>query len=266
MSAQGGFSMSLTGRVFGFSLRILGLAAAILAVHVPHAAAARCPAGMVAVGNKCGIPVTTSFEFFDSQGALSTISNDSSGVYTHGGGVLSYLLDDGVNGLKHDWRFDVRGTTRRVVETLSQADRVTSGPHYTAWANDPPYWGTVGSEAMLNVQCTALFVDMLAMPAGQSRTCALINTFYYNGDDYRALNPAKSWTGFAETTDVQVTCNSTDSMGCKDWTIDPFDEVGGVGVQAVGRLVHHQVLPRGKTATESDGDFLMRFHIHITRP
>ena len=69
------------------------------------------------------------------------------------------------------------------------------------------------------------------------------------------MHAAKSFTGFPETTDAQVRCNTADAGGCNDWAIDPVD----LG-QAVGRLTL-----RGD-ATTNYGDFYMRFHIPVTRP
>jgi hypothetical protein len=99
---------------------------------------------------------------------------------------------------------------------------------------------------------------MLTMTAGSSFTCPLINRFNVSGTDY-GLSPAYSATHYAETTDVQVVCNTADSGGCNDWFIDPI----GLG-EAVGRLT--TAAQKGNQPPINDGDFYMRFHIHITRP
>lgn len=247
------------------SLAITALVSTLLLSAAGAQAAPRCAPGTVPLDVKCGIPVTTEF-YADSS---FTISGDGSGAYPHGAnGVRTGLLDDGNNGLKHDWRFDVRDSTRNITETLNMSDRITSGPHFNPWAVDPPYWGTQQSKGLMNVQCTFVGVDMLAMSAAEVRTCPLINSFYYNGADYWGLHALKSfYQGPPETTDVQVTCNAADAGGCKDWSIAPIPD-GTIGLQAVGRLRHHKVAngKNGREVIEEGGNFYMRFYIHVTRP
>jgi hypothetical protein len=259
------------------ALKVLALAAMLGVLGVANArAAGKCSPGTVPLDVKCGIPVTTEF-FFDSG---FTITDDGTGAYPHGvNGVTSGLLDDGNNGLKHDWRFDVRGSsTRRVTETITPTDRISdpNDPHYSPWVNDPSWWPapSVVSRAFLNVQCTFVGVDMMVMSAGEKRTCPLINTFLWNGDDSWALNAHKSfYQSPPELTDVQVTCNSAASDGCNDWWITPIDDPAvpgydpAIGAQAIGRLVHSiPANKRQRAVKEMDGNFYMRFHIHITRP
>jgi hypothetical protein len=75
------------------------------------------------------------------------------------------------------------------------------------------------------------------------------------------LHAGQSFTGFAETTDALVTCNTADSGGCNDWYIDPI-----VPGQAVGRLVGDWAGKGKGTGLPNGGDFYMKFHIHVTRP
>ena len=98
------------------------------------------------------------------------------------------------------------------------------------------------------------------MTAGSSFPCPMPTTFHTSGNVLYRLDPAPSWSGYAETTDALVTCNTADADGCNDWFIDP---IGGPG-QAVGRLTHQS--GKGKPTTFNDGDFYMKFHVHITRP
>jgi hypothetical protein len=249
--------------------KIMALTAMVLMQVATAQAAPKCAPGTVPLDVKCGIPVTTEF-FFDS---AFTITDDNGGPYPHGvNGVTSGLLDSGINGLKHDWRFDTRGSSvRRITETVAPADRIENpnDPHWSPYTNDPSWWPatSVVSRGFLNVQCTFVGVDMLTMGAGEARTCPLLNSFLYTGADSWALNAHKSfWQSPPEITDVQVTCNSVDADGCKDWSITPIlDPV--IGMQAVGRLVHDKVTGRnGKVTKEMDGNFYMRFHIHVTRP
>jgi hypothetical protein len=105
----------------------------------------------------------------------------------------------------------------------------------------------------ITLKCTLVLVDMLAMKAGSTVTCPMINKFNVGGIDYH-LNAAKSFDGYPEVTDAQVGCNTADSAGCNDWSLDPI----GLG-QAVGRMSPHG-------SDVNDGDFYFRFHIRITRP
>jgi hypothetical protein len=256
----------LAPRKASLILKVVSLTAGFVLLLVPSArAAGKCAPGTQPLDVKCGIPVTTEF-FSDSS---FTISGDGGGSYPHGvNGVKTGLLDDGINGLKHDWRFDVRGSTRYITETLNLSDRITSGPHFIPYAVDPPYWGARQSQGQMNVQCTGVGVDLLAMSAGEVETCPLINEFYCNGTDCWGLHALKSfYQGPPETTDVQVACNSADTVGCNDWSITPLNDVL-IGLQAVGRLRHHKVLNgrNGKTITEEGGSWYMRFWIHVTRP
>jgi hypothetical protein len=257
-------------------LRVMVLGAALLMRSPAAQAAPKCAPGTVPLDVKCGVPVTT----YIYSGVGLTISDDGSGAYPHGvNGVTSGLLDDGNNGLKHDWRFDTRGSSvRKVTETVAPADRIEdpNDPHWSPYANDPSWWPatSVVSNGFLNVQCTFVGVDMLTMAANEKRTCPLINTFLWNGDDSWALNAHKSfYQSPPEITDVEVTCYGTDAGGCKEWSITPIDDPAvpgydaAIGAQAIGRLVHSIPANKRQRATkEMDGNFYMRFHIHVTRP
>lgn len=249
-------------RNFGFQIP---LATALLVLLIPATTNAakppggggptKCPAGGISTGRDCHIPVTTYINEVDANGLPSTISSDGQGGYVNNvDGVGSWLTDNGYNRVDWDWQFGVYGSpSRRVNESILLEDAVQPGdPHYTAPASPPFGFGTQTLEAHIEVKCTLVGVNMLTMTPGQTRTCPLINKFKVNGQDYW-LSPSLSFTGYAETTDVQVRCNTADSNGCNDWFIDP----PGLG-EAVGRLAQGSEL--------NYGDFYMRFHIHITRP
>ena len=247
------------------SLRIMGIALSILfmanvaTAAKPSGGGGRCPTGSQPLkgSGHCIIPVTTAISDVDANGLPSTIASDGLGPYGHGiNGVTWGLTSNGYNGIAFgDWQFGVYDSPSRVVnESLLFEDAVQPGdPHYTAPANPPFGFGTQASKAHIEVKCTLVNRSMLTMTAGQTFTCPLPNRFNVNGQDY-ALSPAQSFNNFPEVTDVQVRCNTANAGGCNDWFIDPI----GLG-QAVGRLV-----PTGTTI--NDGDFYMRFHIHITRP
>jgi len=217
--------------------------------------------------NKGGPPPTISltayFSDYDSQNLPSDTASDGLGAYHDNvDGVQSFLTINGYNGLQYgDWKFNTyNSSTRSVAHSLDQDDAILPGdPHYTAPAN-PPYWGTADGGTGIQLQCTPLSRDLLTMAAGSSTTCGLLNDFYAPTGVGYGIQSAPEVNGFAETTDVQVTCNTADSGGCNDWFVDPI-----VPGQAVGRLVHRESVKHG-TIQIDDGDFYLRFHIHLTRP
>jgi hypothetical protein len=216
-------------------------------------------------GSCTNAPLTTYFSDTDSAGNPTDIGSDGLGGYHDNvDGVTSFLTCNGYNGIKlGDWQFDsYSSTTRSVDESLDSNDAIVAGdPHFTTPAN-PPFWGTQGLKAHIEVKCTALSNDMLTMTAGSSFTCPLLNRFNTAGNIDYSLSPAFSFTGYADTTDAKVVCNTADAGGCNDWFIDPIDSVGG----AVGRLATPWVGKGKPQGPIDDGDFYMRFHIHLTRP
>jgi hypothetical protein len=236
---------------------IEALALSLIVVRAQRIAAEPPP------GHPSNISVTTYFSDTDSGGNPSWISSDGSGAYHDGvDGVMSILTTNGYNGiLWGDWQFDTLGGARTVGHLFDMAGAVLPGdPHYTAPAN-PPYLGTQNLNSRVQVKCTLLNSDMLTMNAGSSFTCPLHNKFNTTDGTQYFLDPANSWSHYAETTDVQVTCNTADSGGCNDWYIDPIPATG-----AVGRLTTPSP-SKGKPLPDiNDGDFYMKFHIHVTRP
>jgi hypothetical protein len=237
---------------FSASLKITALALTLVVLR---------PQSGLGSGHLSNIPLTTYISDLDANGLASDIASDGLGAYSDNvAGVTSFLTTNVYNGLTWgDWQFDTYNSTRAVNESLDTDDAVQPGdPHYTVTAN-PPFWGTQGLKAHIEVKCTLVYNDMLTMIAGSSFTCPLINRFNSAGVDY-GLSPAFSANHYSETTDVQVVCNTADAGGCNDWFIDPI----GSG-QAVGRLTTASTSKKPAPPVD-DGDFYMRFHIHLTRP
>ena len=210
------------------------------------------------------MPVTTTISDVDPGGNAYTIASDGKGSYFNGVDyVKSILTCNTGNGLEHgDWQFnkvvtDRKGhrlNARNLGVSLFTTDAVQPGDsHYTAPAN-PPFWGTEIRYAYSEVKCSFVNRSMLTMTAGTAMTCPLIYSFFTSSDVQYGLNPAHSFNNFPENTDVQISCNATDSAGCTDWFIEPIGSL-----QAVGRLVPH-------ADGSNQGDFYMRFKIHVTRP
>lgn len=254
--------MSATPRpyvIFSTSFKIAALALTLIVLQPQPSLGGPSPNNS-GKGRLSNIPLTTDISDFDSNGFPADIASDGLGAYSDNvTGVTSFLTTNVYNGLTWgDWQFGTYNSTARSVKhSLDADDAVVFGdPHYTALAT-PPFWGTQSLKSHIEVKCTFVKKNMLTMTAGSSFTCPLINRFNTAGNIDYWLSPAYSFTGYADTTDVRVACNTANLGGCNDWFIDPIN----LG-EAVGRLAHHS-----KNGTPiNDGDFYMRFHIHITRP
>jgi hypothetical protein len=108
----------------------------------------------------------------------------------------------------------------------------------------------------MSVKCTFVSQSMLAMVQGTRITCPMLRSLSYSGVSY-GLQAARSFTGWSETTDVQIVCNRANATGCDDWFVEPIDRG-----RAIGRLMQEG----GKQPSVHVGTFYSRFRIHITRP
>ncbi len=212
------------------------------------------------------IPVTTTLADFDPTGTPYYLHSDGGGFYPDGvNSVVSILVANGYNRIVDgDWRLDAAGSTVRTVGiTFDPANAVQPGdPGYQAPAN-PPFWGTEYESVRMENKCTQDYHDMLSMKAGDSFPCVMIIRLPGPGSGNYRLYMGKTW--YSETDDVQVSCNSADSSGCKDWFIDPIPVVNPDGSTSPGRARARLNLDvRNKTT--DDGDFYLNFHIHVTRP
>jgi hypothetical protein len=206
------------------------------------------------------IPVTAVIENVDGNGLAGDLSNDGGGAYVdNSGGVRSLLIAAAYNGLTNgDWQFLASGSTsRRVGLSLDPEDAIQPGHPAYLVPSTPPFWGTQLVTADFKMKCTFVGRSMLTMTAGTAFTCPMLNHFVYNGQDY-GRQAAASFTGFAETTDVQVVCNATGAGGCVDWFIEPIERG-----QAIARLMQAGAKPNQPNT--HIGTFFVRFRIHLTR-
>jgi hypothetical protein len=222
---------------------------------------------LASAGNITTIPLTTKVTDFDATGVAYDVQSDGLGSYLDNVSVVTtFLTSNGYNHIQYgDWQFDTYSSTvRKVNLSLDTNDAVQPGdPHYTAPAN-PPFWGSKLVIAHIEDKCTLVNNDMLTMTAGSAFTCPFIIRFPATSrTDYR-IYIARSFTGYAETSDVQVSCNSANSGGCNDWFVDPIAVVNPDGTTSPGKAVGRLELD-AKTVT-NEGDFYMTFHIHLTRP
>jgi hypothetical protein len=211
------------------------------------------------------IPVTSTLQDADPNGAPYTIQSDGAGPYMNGAaGVTSILMANVLNQLYNgDWEL-LTGPTRTVLVTLSQENAVPAGnPGYTV-PSDPPFWGTGPISGKLMLQCTSINRDMLTMPAGSTMTCPLGVRWDVTKTAYYRLNMS-GLSGSPETTPAQITCTAANTAGCREWYVDPIPVVNADGSVSAGTTIARLVYEDTRSTTNL-GDFYMRYHFHITRP
>jgi len=198
-----------------------------------------------------------------AQGSAAAIASDGQGAYTNGASsVVSILTTNGYNGIAYgDWQFDTKSSaTRSVGHGFYAGDEIAVNPPLFTVPANPPYLGQQHFPSRLQVECTFVHKSMLAMAANSTITCGMLNDWVVSSTVTYGLHMAPEFTGAPETTDIQIVCNAADSVGCNDWTLEPLPQ------GAIGRL-GQQVAGRGNNVTKTDeGDFNVRFLIHVTRP
>jgi hypothetical protein len=196
------------------------------------------------------LSVTTTIENIDANGFQADLTNDDLGSYFNGvDGVRSVLTANVYNGLTHgDWQFNVPATSpRKFGIALDQDDAVQPGePDYIVPAT-PPFWGTRRLPGDAKVKCTAIGNSMIAMTAGTTFTCPLLNHFDMPDG------------GYGRHPEVQVTCNAANAAGCADWFIEPIGQD-----RAIARLMQRAARPNQPST--HIGTFYVRLRIHVTRP
>jgi hypothetical protein len=257
---SGGLGMKKLSVLLSLAGALLGSACADPAVS-PASPSPSLSSRSVSAKPNADMAVTTIINDVDGAGLPSDILSDGAGNYVDGvNGVKSILMSNTCNRLTYgDWQLETYASTRAVGHALESEDAVQPGdPHFIVPAN-PPFWGTQVLKSKLQMTCTCgSNRSMLTMAAGTTMTCGMLNVFTTSDDAQYHMAAAQSFTGYDDTTDVQVGCNAVDSTGCKDWFIDPID-----GGQAVARLVRHPTKPNQPKVIL--GDFYMRFHFHVTR-
>jgi hypothetical protein len=221
------------------------------------------------------LPITTNFANTDASGVSADIQSDGLGAYHDGvGAVTSFLTTNGYNGIVWgDWQFGtLDSTTRKVSIDFLNPISVDSGGTATPI---PPF--TIKNViAHVEVKCTQLGYSMILMSALQSIQCPLIVHFFDSDSSEFRIYAGPNWE--SETTFARVACNTTDSDGCNDWSIDPIPAaIDGSGNtipgMAIGRLVFFgcSACPKNRgggkvTGDGNRGDYYFKFHFHLMRP
>ena len=209
---------------------------------------------------------TPYFVVSDDAGPTSSPTEYQNGVNN----AISILVGNGYNGITDgDWRLDLitNSSSRNVGVHLNTDNEILPG---TATPN-PPYLGTAWQEVRMQNMCTLESKDMLTMKAGATFTCPTLLRLGYDAtsSSHYELSMAPTFTGYTETQEVQVQCNSVASDGnCNDWFIDPIPVNNPDGTTSPGKTEARLSLTttKGKTTHTDEGDFYMTFHIHVTRP
>jgi hypothetical protein len=253
--------MKLGGRVrYFWAVMVVGIGTMVLGHGTPVAAQ------KVKVSD---IPVHSYFLDQDAGFIPYTLQSDGLGAYVNGvGSVVSVLMANVYNNLYNgDWQMDASSsTTRKVGVTLSTSNAVPAGsPGYTV-APNPPFWGMGFEPARLIDKCTQYNKSVLTMQAGSTITCPIFVRWDYGQNSSYRLDMGGAPIEAPESTAAQISCNSADAVGCRDWYIDPIPVVNPDGTVSAGKAIARLVsLTRSGNATNL-GDFYMTFHFHITRP
>jgi hypothetical protein len=75
--------------------------------------------------------------------------------------------------------------------------------------------------AFINTRCGGILLSMSSVPSPQTAVCGIFIRFLASNNQwYRLAMNTENWP--TTSTDVNVTCNASDSTGCKSWTITPI--------------------------------------------
>ncbi len=209
-------------------------------------------------------------EIADDDGVtLYSIQSDGTGVYKDGmdgglGGDVSVLMSNVCNGLIYGYRLlDLQ--VRQVKITLTSANALQPGD-YLYQVPAQPLGTVLNSVRMMNKLTCPDNKSMLAMTAGSKLFSAM----------HLRLSPMDSTSNYyrldmgaadeIETQKVQISCNSADSTGCNDWTIDPISDSDYTENPGMTRARLNYIVTKGRGSVTNRGAFYMTFHIHATRP
>lgn len=217
-----------------------------------------------------GLVITQYIANEDPNFAPYFIQSDGLGGYKNVNGDASVLMGNGLNGIQFgDRLLDLLVTARTVAVTFSPANAVLPGdPGYVVPAN-PPVWGTIYNSVRFMNKCTGKYLSMLEMKADNKMTCPMhLHLDPLDGTkNYYRLDMGAS--DEPETQEVQISCNSADSVGCKDWFIDPIPVVNPDGSTSPGKTrarLNYFTYVHNQSTASNKGAFYMTFHIRATRP
>jgi hypothetical protein len=204
--------------------------------------------------------VTVSSVIADAQnGYPLRIGSDDLGAYVNTRTVESVLepQNSGTDWLMSTYGSVYRGgSNRTVVIDLSEP---------ASFSNPPPPFTLAAVQTFLAAKCGSVqAIDMLKIPAGSTVQCG--GAFHFvapNGNWYKlSARP----DNYPDVTDMNVTCLTADSSGCRTWSIRPDSLLttgGDPNVKGVQRLLQYDQ-PTDRVLADL-GDYYISFAYTISR-
>lgn len=220
------------------------------------------------------IPITHFVDDEDVNFTPYTIQRDGLGPYQHNVDKMASLIyAGGLNGHSFADRVLQSGVIgdyiRNLRITFSHENEVRPGdPGYLVPAN-PPLWGTVYDGVRFMNKCSETNSGFLPMSPGQKIICQMHMRLWPLGSNNNYYRLDMGTPGEDETQRVQITCNAADSVGCKDWYVDPIPLVNADGSTSPGKTrarLNYFYYIKNKGYMENRGAFYMTYHLHVTRP
>jgi hypothetical protein len=209
-----------------------------------------CTGGLVAVAAKPSQDTSVTSTIVD--GSAYQIGSDSLGPYKNASNLTSLILANGDYSLGG---FYQSGATRTVALALTGAGISGTGPNGSAPVAPPDGLYNVS----INSECANVGLSYF-VPQGTTIQCPMNVHFAYGGATYD-LHQASANVNFPESTSVDVTCTAGAGSACSAWTVQPSPASG----QGVANLSIEKTI-KGRLTYVKQGDFLVSFLIHITKP
>jgi hypothetical protein len=105
---------------------------------------------------------------------------------------------------------------------------------------------------------------MLAIPLGATVQCG--GAFHFLGPDATWYKLSARPDNYPDVTDMNVTCQTVDSSGCRTWTIRPDSTLttgGDPNVKGVQRLLRYD--PATDNVLADLGDYYISFSFTVSR-
>lgn len=229
-------------------------AAASFAVVLCFAATARVLAG----GGAKTIPVSSTIANAQNGFGLR-IQSDNLGAYVNTR-IVESVLEPQNSGT--DWLMSTYGTVYRGGSNRTVFIDLTEP---TSFSNPPPPFSVAYVQAFLAAKCGSLKgTNMLTIPAGATAQCG--GAFHFLAPDGNWYKLSARPDNYPDVTDLDVTCQASDSSGCRTWTIYP-DSILTTGtdpnVKGVQRLLRYD--PATDSVLADLGDYYVSFSYTVSR-
>jgi hypothetical protein len=170
----------------------------------------------LAAGKRVDVPVRATLADA-ANGSSLRVGSDGMGDYvtTSQVSTLIQALPSG-----SDWMFYTYYSPRpRAYAASNRGVRIDLSEQITAGAFPTPIASPTVMPAHLKVHCSAMNIDMIQIPAGQSVECPA--SFRFWAPDGLWYRMAFTKANYPEVDQVVVRCEASASNGCQRWTIRP---------------------------------------------